>query len=164
MDLSEQWRILWHVSSYVLFFAVCVSCFYLTNRIRRGSFRILVAAMGAILLGIGVFSLWFDLAFVRGTRMRGPAIPSPDGKHIALVYWIMVGAVGFDHVHVVVRSRYSPFTEEVFTGLAQAPPNDPTVSWKDSKHLLVSYSENGTTKPCTEGSNHVDDIEVQCQE
>jgi len=96
--------------------------------------------------------------------MHGPAISSPDGKHIAVVYWIMAGAAGFDHVHVVVRPRYSPFTKEVFAGLAQDPPNDPTVSRKDNNHILVSYSENGTTEPCGNAINKVDNIEVQCRE
>jgi hypothetical protein len=74
MDLSEQWRILWHVSSYVLFFAICGACFYLTYRVQRRGVRIIVVAMGVLLVGIGGFALWFDLTFVSGTRMRGPAI------------------------------------------------------------------------------------------
>jgi hypothetical protein len=81
-----------------------------------------------------------------------------------VVYWIMAGAIGFDHVHVVVRIRYSPFTTEVFTGLAQAPPNDPTVSWKDDGHLFISYPEKGTIRPCEPGANRTKDVEVMCQE
>lgn len=96
--------------------------------------------------------------------MHGPAIPSPDGKRVAVVFWIMVGAVGFDHAHVVVRSWYSPFTTEAFTGLAQDPPPDPTVSWRDNGHLLISYSEKGATKPCETGPEKVSGIEVLCQE
>jgi hypothetical protein len=162
MDLSEQWTIAWQVSGYVLFFAICGLSFYLASRVRRVWLRTAAAAIGVILLGIGGLALWFDFTFVRGSRMRGPAISSPDGKHVAVVYWIMAGAVGFDHVHVVVRSRYSPFTKEVFAGLAQDPPNDPAVSWRDASHILVSYSEAGSTEPC--GNEKVDNIEVQCRE
>ena len=164
MDLSEQWRIIWNASGYVLFFAICSSCFYATYRVQRQWLRVRSAAVGIILVGIGGLALWFDLTFVSGTRMRGPAIPSPDGRHVAVVYWIMVGAVGFDHVHVAVRSRYSPFTSEVFSGFAQDPPNDPTVSWKDDNHLLISYSENGTTKPCEPVSKEAENVHVMCQE
>jgi hypothetical protein len=120
MDLSEQWRIVWEISGYVLFFAICGFVFYLTRRVRRWWLRIVATATGILLLGIGGLALWFDMVFVSGSRMRGPAISSPDGKHVAVVYWVMVGAVGFDHVHVVVRSRLSPFTTEVFTGLPKA--------------------------------------------
>jgi hypothetical protein len=164
MDLSEQWRIVCQIGGYVLFFAICASCFYLTYRVQRRWLRVLAAGAGILLLGIGGLALWFDLTFVSGTRMRGPALPSPDGKHVAVVYWIMVGAVGSDHVHVVVRSRFSPFTKEVFAGLAQNPPDDPAVSWKDKANLLISYSEEGAVKPCGKGSKAVEDIEVSCQE
>jgi hypothetical protein len=164
MDLSEQLRILWQVSGYVLFFAICGFCFYLSHRTQRPWLRVVVAGVGIVLVGIGGLALWFDLVFVSSTRMRGPAISSPDGKHVAVVYWVMVGAVGFDHVHVVVRSRLNPFTTEVFTGLAQDPPNDPTVSWTDNGHLLISYSEKGTTRACEAGAKRAANIEVMCQE
>ena len=164
LDLSEWWRTLWQVSGYVLFFAICGFCFYLTYRLQRRWLRVGMAALGILLAGIGGLALWFDLTFVCGSRMRGPAIPSPDGRHVAVVYWIMSGAVGFDHVHVAVRSRYSPLTTEVFAGLAQDPPNDPTVTWTDGSHLQISYSEKGTAKPCDPGTNRVRTIEVMCQE
>jgi hypothetical protein len=163
MDLSEQWGLLCEIGGYVLFFAVCGFVFYLVYRVRRQWLRIVLAAAGILLIGIGGLALWFDLAFVNGAKMRGPAVRSPDGKHVAVVYWIMVGAVGFDHVHVGVRSRHSPFTTEVFTALAQNPPYDPTVSWQDDRHLLISYSDNGATKPCQTDSKKMDDIEVLCR-
>jgi hypothetical protein len=164
MDLSEQWRICLEILGYVLFFAICGFVFFLTRRVRRWWLRIVVTAAGILLLGIGGLSLWFDIVFVSGSRMRGPAMSSPDRKHVAVVYWVMAGAVGFDHVHVVVRSRPSPFTTEVFTGLAQDPPNDPTVSWTDNDHLLISYSEKGTTRPCDAGAKRAANTEVMCQE
>jgi hypothetical protein len=164
MDLSEQWRLLYEIGGYVLFFAICGLAFYLVYRVRRQWLRIALAAAGMLLIGIGGFALWFDLVFVSGARMRGPAVPSPDGKYVAVVYWITVGAVGFDHVHVAVRSRHSPFTTEVFTGFAQNPPEDPTVSWQDDRRLLISYSEKGAMKPCHTDSKKMNDIEVLCRE
>lgn len=164
MDLSEQWRLLCEIGGDVLFFAICGFVFYLVHRVPRQWLRIVLAAVGILLIGIGGLAIWFDLEFVAGSRMRGPAIPSPDGKHVAVVYWIMAGAVGFDHVHVVVRSRHSPFTAEVYTGMAQNPPDDPTVSWQDNHRLLISYSEKGDTKPCETGSKSALNIEVLCQE
>jgi hypothetical protein len=164
MDLSGQWRVLAQVSGYVPLFAICGFCFYLTYRLQRRWLRIVVAAVGSLLVGMGAFALGFDFTFVSSFRMRGPSIPSPDGRHVAVVYWITPGALGFDHVHVEVRSRYSPFTTEVFTGLAQAPPNDPIVRWRDPSHLLISYSEKGTTKPCEPKASRIETIEVMCQE
>lgn len=164
MDLSEQWRLLCEIGGYVIFFAICGFVFYLVYRVRRQWLRIVLAATGLLLIGAGGLALWFDVVFVNGTRLRGPAVPSPDGKHVAVVYWIMAGAVGFDHVYVAVRSRHSPFTREVFSGFAQNPPYDPTVSWQDNRRLLISYSEQGATKPCKANSNNADDVEVFCQE
>lgn len=164
MDLSEQWRMLLNVSGYALFFGICGSCFYHAYRVQRRWIRVFSAAVGIVLVGICGLALWFDLTFVSGTRMRGPAIPSPDGRHVAVVYWIVSGAIGFDHVHVAIRSRYSPFPSEVFSGFAQDPPNDPTVSWKDDHYLLISYSEKGTTKPCEPASKAKENIRVMCQE
>lgn len=163
MDLSELWRVFLQVGGYVLFFAICGLCFYLTYRLHRRWLRIVLAAVGILLVGIGSIALWFDLTFVNSFTMRGPAIPSPDGRYVAVVYWLTPGALGSDHVHVEVRSRYSPFTTEVFTGFAQDPPNDPNVSWIDRNHLLISYSEKGTIKPCEPKTNTVKTIEVMCQ-
>ena len=164
MDLSELGRILLNVSGYALFFAICGSCFFFAYRVHRRWLRVVSAAVGIVLVGIGGLALWFDLTFVSGTRMRGPAIPSPDGRHVAVVYWITSGAIGFDHVHVAVRPRYSPFTSEVFSGFAQDPPNDPAVSWKDDNYLLISYSEKGTTKLCEPALKVTENIRVMCQE
>ena len=164
MDLSEQWGLFREIGGYVLFFTICGFVFYLVYRVRRQWLRIVLAAAGLLLIGIGGLAVWFDVVFVNGTRMRGPAVPSPDGRHVAVVYWIMAGAIGFDHVHVVVRSRQSPFTTEVFTGYAQNPPFDPTVSWQDNRRLLISYSEKGTTQRCQTNSKNAGDFEVLCQE
>jgi hypothetical protein len=164
MDLSEQWRLLSGIGGYVLFVAICGFVFYRAYRVRRQWLRIALGAAGILLIGIGGLAIWFDLEFVAGSRMRGPAIPSPDGKHVAVMYWIMAGAVGFDHVHVLLRSHHSPFTTEVYTGLAYNPPDDPTVSWQDNRRLLISYWQKGDTKACVTGSKKADDIEVLCQE
>jgi hypothetical protein len=164
LDISEVLPIVGEVIVYIVAFTVSISGFYFALRVRKRWLRYSTIPLSAFLFAATSLSLWFDLYFIAGTTMHRPAIYSPDGKHVAVVNWIMSGAIGFDHVHVSVRSRYSPFAEEVFTGIAQAPPGDPEVTWTDSHHLLVSYWAKGPIRRCAPPPAQPRDIEVLCQE
>ena len=146
MDVSETWRIVGVGLAYVCAFVLSGSGFYFSFRLsRRWKGLLLFACSVVLVIGSGL-ALWFDAVFVETSRMRGPAIPSPDRSHVAVVYWVMSGAVGPDHVYVSIRNKYSPFATEVFKGTAQNPPHDPEVFWKDDHHLLISYWNRGKSQ------------------
>ena len=164
MDVSESWRIVCLTLGYVAVFAASGVGFYFAYRLgRRSKGFLLFASSSLVAIGSGL-ALWFDITFVEGCRMRGPAILSPDQTHVAVVYWVMSGAIGFDHVHVSIRNKHSPFATEVFSGIAQSPPGDPKVLWKDDHHLLISYWDQGKTTKCEQQALQVADIELLCQQ
>lgn len=164
MDLSERWMIACKWIEYIAVFALSGVGFYFVYRLQQRWKKVLIFICSSLLLiGTGI-ALWFDITFVWGARMRGPAISSPDHTHVAVVYWVMSGAIGFDHVYVSIRSRYSPFTTEVYRGIAQSPPGDPKVLWKDNHHLLISYWDQGKTTKCEPEVHQVAEVEVLCRE
>jgi hypothetical protein len=164
MDVSESWRLACLSLEYALAFGLSGAGFYFALRLgRRWRKFLLFACSSLLLIGSGL-ALWFDITFVEGSRMRGPAVLSPDGSHVAVVYWVMSGAVGFDHVYVSIRSKHSPLTTEVFRGIAQVPPDDPKVIWKDAHHLLISYWEKAEITKCEPQTHQVPGVEVLCQE
>src|ERR1035441_1377404 len=135
MDISEIWNHLGYLAPPI----VALILFVLSRRIPHKWVRI-PARVGSIMLFlIAGFVLFIDGCELITATARRPGIISPDGKHVALTYWVLVGAVGFDHVHISVRSRYNPAATEVFTGLANNTPNDPEVRWLDDHRLLISY-------------------------
>ena len=164
MDVSESWRLILLGFEYVFAFGLAGTGFYFAmRRDRRWKRFFLFACSSLVLIGSGS-ALWFDMTFIEGSRMRGPAVLSPDRSHVAVVYWVMSGAVGFDHVYVSIRNKHSPFATEVFRGMAQTPPEDPKVIWKDAHHLLITYWERGEIAECAPQAHQVPDVEVLCQE
>ena len=125
MDLSERWRLACQVLGYIAVLGLAVGGFYFVYKVKRGWRAVILFGATSLLLSGTGLALWFDVTFVRTSRMRGPVIPSPDGTHVAVVYWDLSGAVGVDHVNVLVRKEHSPFATEVFRGMAQAPPDEP---------------------------------------
>jgi hypothetical protein len=164
MDSSERWRIACQMFAYAALFAISGVGFYLAFKARvRWIPGLLLACSSLLLIGTGL-ALWLDMALFSPSRMRGPAIPSPDGSHVVVVYWDLSGAIGFDHVNVLIRRKYSPFAVEVFRGISQSPPSDPIVLWTDDHHLLVSYQDRGKTSKCEPQANQVAGIDVLCRE
>ena len=164
MDLSERWRIACQVLGYVAVFATSGVGFYFAFKSKGRWIRgLLLACSGLLFIGTGL-ALWLDMTLFSPSRMRGPGIPSPDGSHIVVVYWDLSGAIGFDHVNVLIRRKYSPFAGEVFRGISQSPPGDPIVLWIDNHHLLVSYQDQGQTSKCEPQADQVAGIDVLCRE
>jgi hypothetical protein len=164
MDLSEHWRLACHALSYIAVFALCGAGFYFVYRVQRRWKAVLLFLGSSFLLVSTGVALWFDMTFIETSRMRGPSILSPDGTHVAVVYWDLSGAVGFDHVNVLIRNKHSSFATAVFRDKAQTPPDDPKVSWTDDHHLLISYWGGGKTSHCKPEANRVAGIELLCQE
>ncbi len=164
MDLSELWGITCQVLGYVAVFAVAGSGFYFAFRSRARWKTALIFTCSSLLLIGTCLALSLDMTIFLPSKMRGPAIPSPDGSHVAVVYWDLSGAIGFDHVNVLIRRKYSPFTVEVFRGISESPPSDPTVLWTDSRHLLISYQDRGKTSKCEPRGGSVAGIDVLCRE
>ncbi len=163
MDLSERWRITCQVLGYFAVFALAAVGLYFASRSKnRWKMTLILTCSSLLLIGTGL-ALWLDMTIFLPGRMRGPAIPSPDGSHVAVVYWDLSGAIGFDHVNLLIRRRYSPFAVEVFRGISQSPPSDPTVFWTDDRHLLVSYQDQGKTSKCESPAGQITGIEVLCR-
>jgi hypothetical protein len=164
MDLSERWRLVCHALAYIAVFAMAGAGFFFAYKMQRRWKKGLLFSGNSVLLVVGGVALWLDMTVIETSRMRGPSIVSPDGTHVAVVYWDLSGAVGTDHVNVLIRRKNSPFATAVFRDEAQAPPDDPKVSWTDDHHLLISYWSDGTTSPCEPEANRVPGIELLCRE
>jgi hypothetical protein len=164
MDVSERLRIVCLALEYIAAFSLSGVGFYFASRLRRRWKRFLLFACSSLFVIASGLVLWFDIAFVEGSRMCGPAILSPNEIHVAVVYWVMSGAIGSDHVHVSIRKKDSLFLTEVFSGMAQNPPDDPKILWKDDHHLLISYWDRGETTKCEPQTVQIAGIEVLCQE
>jgi hypothetical protein len=164
MDISEVLEATLHALYYLAALAVLSAAGYFAFRSRRLWLRIVLGVFSTLLVAVTAFALWFDFYLMAGTTMRHRPIYSPDRKHVAVVSWTLSGAIGFDHVHVRVRSLYSPFATEVFTGFAQSPPDDPEVVWTDDKHLLISYWKDGEITKCERQGGGIRGVEVMCRE
>ena len=159
-DISE----VWNSCGYLVAPAIASVLLCASLKIHRRWLRIASSGISVLLLLVSGIVLFMGAYFDISDTMRIPNLISPDGKHVAVVTWTLVGAVGFDHVHVKVRHRYSPFAKEVETGLAQQPPEDPVVRWIDSKSLLISYWKNGQISPCDLNRRTVEGITILCQQ
>jgi hypothetical protein len=164
MDISELLDVILQALCYLAGFGLLLAALYFAYRSHRSWLRIVLSVCCIFRIAIIGLALWFDFYLLAGSTMRHAPIYSPDRKHVVLVSWTLSGAIGFDHVHVRLRSRYSPFAKEVFTGMAQSPPDDPEVVWTDDHHILISYWKDGVIKRCDGSSQNTLGVDVMCRE
>ena len=164
MDISEVLEATVKALYYFAALALVIAGLYFGFRSRRLWIRIVLFLCSTLLVVVTALALWFDFYLMAGSTMHRPAIYSPDGKIVAVISWTLSGAVGFDHVHVRLRSRCSPVAKEVFTGLAQNPPDEPEVLWIDNQHLLISYWKDGHIEKCDKESRAILGVDVLCRE
>jgi hypothetical protein len=102
--------------------------------IRRLRFaRALLATAFAILLIVMAFT---DVFFIRfAPRERGQREWSPDGKHVALLRYELLGAFGDDREVLVIRHAWSPFGEESYLGPREN--SNPRMTWLDGHRLSI---------------------------
>jgi len=165
IDISE----IWDNAEFFAGVFIALGLIVLSLRIRRRWIR-----YPAILLTSLLFFGASGLAVLIGCDMvesnsRIPKIPSPDGKHVALVRWWLGGALASDMVHVSIRRAYSPFATEVLVDDGEPPESvgglpDPKVEWLDNRTLLITYRDEGTIRPCSTSKGKVDGIKLLCRD
>ena len=73
----------------------CILCLLFCSRLKRRWLKYLSIILFGIFSMIALLSLIADCYFELRSSARIPGILSPDGKHVALVRWVLVGAIGF---------------------------------------------------------------------
>ncbi len=99
----------------------------------------------AVIVAFGIWLTPFE---------RGPEIWAPDGKHVALVRYELLGAFGADRTLVRVRHAWSPFATAVYAG-ARDNTDDPHLQWHGSSSLLVD-SDSGCHQ-------NISGVEILCK-
>lgn len=119
--------------------AVLFCVFWLhARRIPRRKLRLpaQIFTAGLVLFASFVFGLL--LLSEDGCEARGPKVWSPDAHYVALPTWGLQGALGADEADVYVRRRSSLDRVPVYSA-SGIEFRDPTVFWRDSRHLVISY-------------------------
>jgi hypothetical protein len=158
MDISE---VLGTTVNALFYFAVLGCVFaglYFAFRSRRVWLFIVVA-----FCSIFLEDRWIEFSRMAVMTVHHAPIYSPDRKHVAIISWTLSSDSRGYNVHVRLRSRYSPFATEVFTGIVQNP-SYPEVLWTDDKHLLVSYPKEGGIERCQKPLGAIQGVEVTCRE
>jgi hypothetical protein len=120
IDISEVWNNL----GFLLALVVALFLLFMALRVPKKWIRIPAIGFGALFVVIAGLALLLDGYFLLASTARRPGLVSPDGKHVAVVRWDLVGAVGLDHVHVSIRSR---FAQLQLRCLQISPTTPPTI-------------------------------------
>ncbi|MBK7930185.1 MAG: hypothetical protein IPJ98_22750 [Bryobacterales bacterium] len=134
MDVSEIWP-------FVTIAAVVVLggiAFWLARRVRSGWVRIPARLLAAGTTTVSLCLLLLFASLDSACTVRGPAIWSPDGGHVALLRWDVQGAFGADAATVSVRPRDGWTSVWVFyvAGVAEMSPE---VRWLGNARLEIRY-------------------------
>ncbi len=144
IDITDLWRFL---TFALLPFLPLLSLIF-SGGIRLRWARISVKAIGSLLLiPTGLFFLGMCVFESAGVR-HAPPLYSPDGKHVALLWFALQGALGDDYGTVDLRRSWIPFAENVYSGLGNwgfdLRPASPEVRWLDNSRLLIRYWDDRT--------------------
>ncbi len=99
-----------------------------------------------------------------GCHKRPPILPSPDGRYVAIVDFVLGSALDSDIAHVSVRRSWTPWWTYVYDGVGawdrKTDQGDPEVRWLNKTHLLIrsSYITNDTTCLSVAG-----EVTVRCE-
>jgi hypothetical protein len=169
MDISEAFSIL----KFLLPLIAALVLFRFGNRIQHPVFRffvksacsLLAFASAAVILIVSVVSV--------GCSRHAHPMYSPDHRHVAILTYALQGALGDDYATVAVRSRWTPWATEAYSGLGawdfkHEKPWDPEVRWLDSSHLLIRYFDYraGTTGRSTRTTcrTQIGTVQVVCEQ
>ena len=119
---------------------------------RLRSVRALLATAFAILLVLMASANIFFIRFA--PRERGQREWSPDGKHVALLRYELLGAFGDDRDVLVIRHAWSPFGEESYLGPREN--SDPRILWLDGHRLSIGMQ----SRAC---GRHLASVSIICQ-
>jgi hypothetical protein len=138
MDISEVvrfWKLFLPLSAIWMIFRTA-------RRIRFRWLRVSIRAVASSVLVCGLLFVCLLFMFELGCSKHPPSIYSPDGSRLAVLSYILQGALGDDYATVSVRSRWVPWAQPVYHGVGawdfkQNRPADPEVRWVDRSHLLI---------------------------
>src|SRR5579871_3226591 len=103
MDISEKFSLVrWlmiPVASWLIF--------RLASHVSRSTLWVSLKSIAGV---VGVLSTAFVLLLMlldAGCSRHAPSIKSPDGKYVAVVRYVLAGALGADAAIVKIRSRWN---------------------------------------------------------
>lgn len=145
---------------------------YFAKRFEQRWARIATRTIGSLAGILGVFAVTF-LFTVEHSCVRHPGVlGSPDGKHVAILNFVLGGALSNDFANVNVRSSRSLRAVTVYHGLGgwdykMNRPSSPDIRWVDAKRLLIRHTEprigdgrDGGNVFC---GGRVDGVEIVCE-
>jgi hypothetical protein len=151
--------------------AVAWTVFLITRRVERRWLRLPIRTVASIagVIGAAVVIL-LSLFQIACTKHVSP-LKSSDGQYVAVLKFSFQGALGDDYANVNVRRWWSPFAENVYSGLGywdfkNDKPSEPEVRWLDRSHLLIRYPDptgNEVLKGLQVCRTRVGDVEIVCQ-
>jgi len=117
----------------LLLFALAVFAYDLRGS-QRKALRTSACISAVLLLGGGAiyaFGVWFTPV------ERGVKLWAPDGKHVALIRYELLGSLGDDRTLLHIRRAWSPISRELYLGQRISSNQDRTY-WIDSEHLALN--------------------------
>jgi hypothetical protein len=140
MDISA----LWPVVKLVLFGTLAVGVFRLCKQVPSRWLRVSLRTMASFLvIGCAICLALLSLGTLACTKFTRP-IYSPDGWHVAVLTYVLQGALGDDYARVEIRSTWSPLPKLAYSGLGtwdsrNDKRSSPEVRWLDRSRLLIRY-------------------------
>ncbi|MEP7366266.1 MAG: hypothetical protein ABI972_23660 [Acidobacteriota bacterium] len=160
MDISEVWPFATLAALAVMGWIA----FRAGRRLRSRWLRVPVRIAGSVSSVAGLCLLVFLSVLDLNCTVRTPAVPSPDGMHVALRSYAEQGALGADYASISLRRTWYPRADEVFFGAGwvdrSGKNHDPAVRWLDSSHLEIRHIDAGVRE--NRCGQRVDGVEIVC--
>lgn len=162
IDISELWWFL----AWVLLLCLPVLGVRLSRSFKNAWMRRSGTFVSSVLL-VPASLLFLLLCVAQVGCTKRVSLPSPSGKHRALLEFGAQGALGADFANIYVRQSWWPVAQHVFQGFGNWSPDphnrSPEVQWLDDSHLLIQYwgdINQGGSVTCRQRAGTV---EVECQ-
>lgn len=145
---------------------------YFAKRFEQRWARIATRTIGSLAGILGVLAVMFLIAVDHSCVRHPGVLASPDGKHVAVLNFVLGGALSDDFANVNVRSSWSPRAVTVYHGLGgwdykMHRPSSPYIRWVDATRLLIRHTEprigdgrDGGNVFC---GGRVDGVEIVCE-
>lgn len=147
--------------------------FRVAKRAKRRWLRGPLKVAGCAVVVCGAAVVLLVLLAEAACTQHTPSVKSPDGLYIAVLSYVLQGALGDHYANVSVRAWWSPYAETVYSGTGSwdfrnSKPHDPEVRWLDRSTLLIRYYDDRTGRE-GRGSpavcrNRTGGIQIVCQQ
>jgi len=163
IDISELWWFL----AWVFILLLPVLGIRLSRYLKNAWMRI-SGTIAASVLMIPASLLFLLLCVAQVGCTKRMTLPSPSGKHIALLEFALQGALGADYANIYVRESWWPVAQRVFQGFGNWSPNpqgcSPEMRWLDDSHLLIRYWSDMSQGGYVTCRQKVGNVQVECQD